>query len=126
MAKNGLRAAGYGSADGPPFSDAVIAKFEQLDTWIHGAFALEQGFIFTAMILAAATVAIIERRFTVAALWFWSGAGLSAVGLMHGYAFTPGDTVIALGPAWPFALGYALVGLVVYSARWTTVPGPEH
>ena len=57
MAKNGLRAAGVGIPGGPPFSAALIPAFQASDTWIGGAFALEQGFIFTAMILSAATVA---------------------------------------------------------------------
>ncbi len=125
MAKNGLRAAGYGSPGGPPFSAALLPAFERTDTWIHGAFAIEQGFIFTAMILAAGTVAIIEQRFVEAALWSWAGAALSAIGLMHGYAFTPGDTVVHLAPAWPWALGYALAGGLFFAARWITVPKGE-
>jgi adenine/guanine/hypoxanthine permease len=122
MAKQGLRAAGHGSPEGLPFGPSVIEAFLRSDTWIHGAFALEQGFIFTAMILAAATVSVIERRFTQAAVWCWSGALLCAAGLMHSYRFTPGDTVVALTPAWPWAAGYAVMGLVFYAARWTTSP----
>ena len=125
MAKNGLRAAGYGSPDGPPFSAALIEAFRASDTWIDGAFALEQGFIFSAMILAAATVAIIERRFVQASIWCGVAAALSAVGLMHSYRFTPTDTVLSLQPAWRWAAGYALMGLVFLSARWLTRPGPE-
>jgi AGZA family xanthine/uracil permease-like MFS transporter len=124
MAKSGLRAAGYGAPGGPPFSSALLPAFERTDTWIHGAFALEQGFIFTAMILSAATVAIIERQFVRAAAWAWAGAALSALGLMHGYAFTPGDTVAHVAPALPWAAGYALLGLVFFAARWITVDGP--
>jgi adenine/guanine/hypoxanthine permease len=126
MAKNGLRAAGVGSPDGPAFAPPLIDAFLGSDTWIHGAFALEQGFIFTAMILAAATVAVIERRFSQAAIWCWAGAALSAIGLMHSYRFTPGDTVVALAPAWPWAAGYAVMGLVFFAARWTTTPGEGH
>jgi adenine/guanine/hypoxanthine permease len=123
MAKNGLRAAGYGSPGGPTFSAALIESFQKSDTWIHGAFALEQGFIFSAMVLAAVTVHVIERRWNHAAVWAFAGAALSATGLMHGYAFTPGDTVVALGPAWPWATGYLIMGLLFFSAKWTTVPG---
>jgi AGZA family xanthine/uracil permease-like MFS transporter len=123
MAKNGLRAAGYGAPGGPPFSESLIAAFERTDTYIGGAFALEQGFIFTSMILAAATVAVIEHRFTQAAVWCWAGSALSLTGLMHGYAFTPGDTVVHLAPALPWALGYAVIGAVFFAARWITEPG---
>ena len=74
------------------------------------------------MILAAATVAVIERRFTTAALWCSAAAALSMAGLMHGYAFTPSDTVIDLAPAWPWAVGYSVMALVFLGARWLTVP----
>lgn len=126
MAKNGLRAAGMGDADGPAFSSALIPAFEKSDTWIHGAFALEQGFIFTSMILAAATVEVIERRFERAAVWCGIAAALSAIGLMHSYVFTTGDTAFALTPAWPWAIGYAVMGVSFLTARWLTVPGEGH
>jgi AGZA family xanthine/uracil permease-like MFS transporter len=121
MAKNGLRAAGVGVPGGPPFSAALIPAFEATDTWIGGAFALEQGFIFTAMILSAATVAIIERRFTRAAAWCALAAGLAACGLVHSYRWTPGDTAIALQPAWEWTAGYGLMALWLLAARWVTI-----
>ncbi len=126
MAKNGLRAAGVGLPGGPPFSEQLIPAFLASDTWIHGAFALEQGFIFTAMILAAATVAILERRFTVAAAWCGVAALLSAAGLMHSYLWTPADTVVHLAPAWPWAAGYAVMALIFLAAPWITVEGDGH
>jgi len=126
MAKNGLRAAGYGAPGGPVFSEALIAAFQRSDTWIAGAFALEQGFIFAAMILAGATVAIIEKKFLHAAGWCFAGSALSAAGLMHSYVFTPGDTALHLAPAWPWAAGYAVMGVVFALARWITVPDAPH
>ncbi len=125
LAKNGLRAAGYGAPGGPVFSADLIPKFLASDTWIQGAFALEQGFIFTAMILAAVTVAVLERRFPVAAAWSLAAAALAAVGLIHSYAFTPADTVISLTPAWPWAAGYAVMAAVFLAARWLTVETEE-
>ncbi|MBM4365844.1 MAG: NCS2 family permease [Deltaproteobacteria bacterium] len=119
MAKNGLRAAGYGSEQ--PFTEALVPKFAASDTWIHGAFALEQGFIFTAMVLAAVTVYIIERRFRVAAGWAALGAVLSATGLVHAYQFTFGDAAMALFPAWEHAIGYAAMALLLLVAEWVTV-----
>ncbi len=119
MAKNGLRAAGYGSEK--PFTEELIGKFAPSDTWIHGAFALEQGFIFTAMVLAAVTVYIIERRFRVAAGWAALGAVLSATGLAHAYQFTFGDAAMALFPAWEHAIGYGVMALLLLVAEWVTV-----
>jgi AGZA family xanthine/uracil permease-like MFS transporter len=126
MAKAGLRAAGTGIPGGPPFSDALLRAFERSDLWIHGAFALEQGFIFTAMILSAATVHVIERRFARASAWCGAGAALSALGLMHSYRFTPGDTALRLAPAWPWAAGYAFLAALFLAARFVTEPGEEH
>jgi AGZA family xanthine/uracil permease-like MFS transporter len=126
MAKNGLRAAGVGMPGGPPFSPALVGAFAASDTWIHGAFALEQGFIFTAMILAATTVALIERRFTAAALWCAAAAILAALGLVHSYRWTPSDTAIALVPAWEWAIGYALMAAWFLAARWLTVESSGH
>jgi len=118
MAKSGLRAAGYGSEGGPSFDDKLLTAFPA-DTFIHGAFALEQGFIFSAMILSATTVYVIERRLAVAAGWCLVGAALSLLGLLHGYAFTPGDTVLAVGhPAWTWCAGYAAMALCFLSARY--------
>ena len=125
MAKNGLRAAGVGSPDGPPFIEELIGKFALTDTWIHGGFALEQGFILVAMILSAASVAIIERTFVRASLWMFTAAGLSATGLIHAYRFTGADAVGALVPAWPWAIGYAVVGLLLLVAPWITVANEE-
>jgi AGZA family xanthine/uracil permease-like MFS transporter len=122
MAKNGLRAAGAGTPEGVPFSPALIEAFQPSDTWIHGAFALEQGFILTSMILSAATVAIIGRRFGTAAVWCATAAILAATGLVHSYRWTGADTAVSLTPAWPWAAGYAIMSLCFLVARRITVP----
>jgi AGZA family xanthine/uracil permease-like MFS transporter len=121
MAKGGLRAAGMG-APGPPFTEELIAKFKVSDIYMDGGFALEQGFIFTSIIWAAATVAIIERSFHKAGLWVLAGALLSAVGLMHGYQFTPGDVVVKLGFAQKWVWGYLAAAAVLFLAPYITEP----
>ncbi len=126
MAKNGLRAAGVGDPGGPPFGPDLLAAFARSDTWIHGAFALEQGFIFSAMILSAITVGILQQRFRVAATWAAIGAALCVAGLMHAYRFTPGDTALDLSPAWPWATGYAVMATILWLAPWITEPGDGH
>lgn len=127
MAKNGLRAAGYGSPGGPAFGPDLIPRFAATDTWIHGGFALEQGFILTAMILSAITVAVIEHQFHRAAAWAGCGALLSACGLLHAYAFASGDTTIDLHPAWPWVVGYGAMATCFLLAPWITEPseGPH-
>jgi len=125
MAKNGLRAAGLGGPAGP-FSETLIGEFQKSDTWIHGAFAIEQGFLFTAMLLSAAVVGVIQRRWAVAAAWCACAALLSAFGLMHSYEWTYGDTALKLTPAWPYVIGYAGMSLLFFTAQWTTEEGGEH
>ena len=120
MAKNGLRAAGVGVPGGPPFGAELLAAFRASDTWIDGAFALEQGFIFTAMILSATIVMVIERQFARGAAWCLLGAILSATGLVHSYRWTPGDTALTLQPAWQWAAGYMLMAAWLLAARHLT------
>jgi AGZA family xanthine/uracil permease-like MFS transporter len=121
MAKSGVRAADYGDAAMPAFSETLLTRFASSDVWIGGAFALEQGCIFTAMILSALTVAIIERQFIQAALWSGTASLLSATGLIHSYRWTPADTALSLTPAWEWTIAYLLMGLVFISARWICV-----
>jgi AGZA family xanthine/uracil permease-like MFS transporter len=125
MAKAGLRAAGVGAPGGPPFSPELLGVFERMDIWFDGALRLEQGFILSSMLLAAATVAVIERQFVRAGLWCMGGAVLSALGLLHSYRWTSSDTVLSLRPAWPFVAGYAVMAVIFVLARWVTVPEPE-
>jgi AGZA family xanthine/uracil permease-like MFS transporter len=116
MAKAGVR------AGGGTFSDALVPAFDAGGVSITGAFALEQGAIFTAMILAAMTVALIERRFSVAAAWCASAALISATGLMHAFRYTQGDTALALTPAWNWAIGYAVMAVIFLLLRVFAVP----
>jgi AGZA family xanthine/uracil permease-like MFS transporter len=122
MAKAGLHAAGVGDPGGLPFSDSLLDAFQRSDVWMRGGFALDQGFIFTAMILSAGTAMIIERHFLRAAAWFGAGAVLSALGLMHSWRLTPGDAVMHLAPAWPYAAGYAFVAALLAAAPLLTEP----
>ncbi len=119
VAKNALRVAGLGTVE-QPFTPELLPTFEQLDTYISGAFALEQGLIFSAMIMAAMTVFIIEREFAKAALWSLLAAALAWVGLMHSYQWSMGDTILHLG--WgagsQWTIGYVLLGILLFYAQW--------
>jgi adenine/guanine/hypoxanthine permease len=119
MAKNGLHAAALWGPPGP-FSEALIGEFRKSDTWIHGAFSLEQGFLFTSILLSAAVVGVIDRKWVTAAAWCAVAALLSVVGLMHSYQWTLDDTVLKLSPAWPFAIGYGAMSILFFTAKWTT------
>ena len=125
VAKNSLRAAGLGTPDAP-FTPDLIDAFKASDTWIDGAFALEQGFIFTAMILAAITVHIIEREFRKASVWALAAAALSVTGLVHSYQWTLGDTALHLTPNWPFAGAYLGLAALLFVAPLLTVETEGH
>jgi AGZA family xanthine/uracil permease-like MFS transporter len=118
LLKAGLRAGGAGSA-AQPFGPQLLVPLQQADVWAAGAFALEQGQIIAAMLLAAMLVYVIEQRFLAAAVTALAAAALSWVGLMHAWRFTLADTV--LQPGWgsgrEWALGY-LAMAVVFLLGW--------
>lgn len=138
--KTTLRAVGYGTSEGLSMSPALIDSTRANNLFLDGGFALEQGFIYSAMILSAMTVHIIDRDFVKASLWSLSAAVLSVLGLMHSWRFTPGDTVVHiplvdyvtgtatstswqdLVPAWPFGVGYFLVFMLLVSTPWIARP----
>jgi AGZA family xanthine/uracil permease-like MFS transporter len=139
IAKTALRSAGFGTASGMALSPALIDAAHANNFFIEGGFAVEQGFIYSAMILSAMTVLVIEGRFAAAAGWSLSAAALSLLGLMHSWQFTPGDTVVnipllealvngreaPLLPAWDYAVAYILVAATLLAARRLTRPsGP--
>ena len=119
LMKAGLRGGGMGT-DERPFTADLIALFQRVDIFAHGAFALEQGFLLTSMIWAALTVEVIERRFLRAAAWAAGGAVLSWVGLMHAYQWSKDDTIQALvpGQAWDWTLAYALLALLLAAGKY--------
>lgn len=120
LMKQALQAAGM------KFSPEMFSAFHQRDNWLDGGFALSEGFIFTSMILAASTVALIERKFFQAASWCGVAAALSAAGFMHSYRFLENDTAMELWkPAWPWVIGYAVMGGVFVLAKWVTVPAKD-
>ena len=80
------------------------------ELYIHGVIALSQGFLLSSMLLTAAVVFMIERRFLSAAGWLAAAAVLSLIGLIHGYELTPQGVryVFGLAAAPGFAVMYAL------------------
>ena len=107
MIETGLRAAGKS------LYDVGLEPFGQTPA-MHGVISLQQGFIFTSMILAAIGVALIERRFRTATLWSLAGAFFSALGIIHAYELTPGGVANRFGllAAPEFFLGYLLLAVL--------------
>jgi len=120
LLKAGLRAGGAGTPT-EPFSSDLISKLLQADVWAGGAFALEQGQIVAAMLLAAMLVYVIDQRFLAATLCALVAAAASWLGLLHAWRFTAADTVFNLG--WgtgaPWALGYLTMAVVFLLGWWS-------
>lgn len=104
MIETGLR------AGGSSLFQAGLAKFAGGSVAIHGIISLERGFIFTSMILAAIGVALIERKFTNAAVWALIAAFFSAAGIIHAYSLGPGGISSRFGllAAPEFVISYSL------------------
>ena len=52
---------------------------------VHGLLALERGYIFTSLIVAATVVCLVDRRLLAAAGWMLAAAALTGLGAMHAY-----------------------------------------
>lgn len=90
------------------------------DLYIYGVIALNQGFLLSAMVLAAILVFIIEREFLRAAGWTVTAMILSAVGLIHAYTLTPAgvQNKFGLAAAPDFALTYGLGAVLLLALHW--------
>jgi AGZA family xanthine/uracil permease-like MFS transporter len=107
MVETGLR------VGGKSLYSVGLAPFGQ-NPAMHGMISLQQGFIFTSMILAAMGVALIERQFKKAAAWSLAAAVFSAIGLIHAYELTPAGVAARFGllEAPEFAASYLLLALL--------------
>jgi AGZA family xanthine/uracil permease-like MFS transporter len=123
--KRTLLAVGYGTP-GHPIPSTLNALFaSRADYYSDGVFAVGEGYIYTCMVLSAATVEIIERRFYRAAGWFAAGGVISLLGLAHNYRITSSDVIGVIGFA-PGAipLAYFIVaGICAFTARFGSRAG---
>jgi AGZA family xanthine/uracil permease-like MFS transporter len=74
----------------------------------YGMVALERGFIFTSMILAAISVFLIDKKFLRAAYWSIAGLVLAFFGVIHTYQFVGNDVTskVAIGEGISYSIGY--------------------
>jgi AGZA family xanthine/uracil permease-like MFS transporter len=112
------------------FSPAINDSFVAVrNIYVDGMFALAQGYLFTCMLLTAATVCIIDRQFNRAGIWFLVGAVLSAVGFIHAHAFVPGDVIADLGVAGlmsnKWMAGYLIMAAIAFAAPYFARQGVE-
>jgi len=121
--KRTLLAMGFGSPDHPIPANLNALFVDRADYYSAGVFAVGEGYIYTCMILSAATVQIIERRFLRAAAWFTIGGVIALLGLTHNYQITGSDVIGVLGFApGSIPLGYFSMAAVCALTGWLTTP----
>ncbi|HEY4260744.1 MAG TPA: NCS2 family permease, partial [Schlesneria sp.] len=99
------------------------------DFVLHGMISLQQGYIFTCMILAAISAFLIDRRFFAAGTWSLVGALCAGLGLTHAYQLFAGNVVDYLfvfsNPTFPGAIVYrswdVAIGYVLMAATFFIV-----
>ncbi|MEE9257427.1 MAG: NCS2 family permease [bacterium] len=90
MSQTALRAAGTN------LHKVGAAAFEGAGFHLGGMIALERGFLFTSMILAAMAAALIDGERLRAAGWA-AAAALSWLGVIHAFEITPGGVISPFG-----------------------------
>ncbi len=117
LLKTGLRIGAQGSNN--PFNIQTISELNKADVWANGAFALEQGLIITAMLLAGIVVYVIEQKFLKASFLAISASILSWIGIIHSWKFTLSDVSfdIGWGSGSSWASGYFLMAIVFLIAN---------
>lgn len=99
------------------------------DLYIHGVFALNQGFLLSSMLLASIMVHVIERQFHRAAAWCAAAGVLAATGLIHAYRLGPFalENHFGVWAAPEFALAYfAGAGVFAALGGWSKKRGVSH
>ncbi len=121
VSTSALRGAGRG------LHEVGAAAFAQAGFHLQGMAALERGFIFTSMILAAMAAALIDRAPARAAGWALLGAGLSWTGVIHAFEITASGVVspFGWGKAPAVAGGYLMMALLfAFAGRQKPKAGP--
>lgn len=117
--KQSLTGAGFGGNALGPFTPELFQQIEaKQGLFLDGVFALEQGYLYTSMILSAALACLIDRKFKTAAGWLVAGAALSLTGFANSYVIQPGDVTGSLQPGWKWVTGYLVMAAVVFAASF--------
>jgi len=123
--KRVLGAVGYGTAD-LPYSEALFSQMTDLgNLFAKGVFALEQGWLYSSIVLTSVMAAIIDKQFNAAMGWLAAGAGLSLMGIIHHFRILDSDITTQLGPAWQWVCGYLLAVGMLYLVKYVFVVKTE-
>ena len=111
--KRCLGAVGYGTEANPYSIELFRDVMTKNNLFAEGVFALEQGWLYSSIVLTATMVAIIDKKLPAALGWLFSGAVLSGVGIIHHYKILDSDITTQFGPNWEMVGGYALAASCV-------------
>ncbi len=127
LVKKTLVSLGFGGADKPFPTDMGNTFVSTTDFFVQGMLSLEQGYVYTSMVLGAATVYIIERQFGRAAIWFLIGAALSGIGFIHSFVIEQADVVGRIGFFFtaPATMAYLLLAAVTWLLPRFSEADPE-
>lgn len=132
------------AANGKTLQDMLAARStaEINGFGLHGLISLQQGYIFTCMVLSAISANLIDRRFFPAACWAALGALFAAIGMTHAYELTRNDVAYLfafanpIAPAsivyrsWDAAIGYLLAAALFFAlhllSRHRELPTASH
>lgn len=117
IVKRVLSSVGYGSEDMPFSTELFTMMTEKGNLFAKGIFALEQGWLYTSIVMTSVMVAIIDRKFTAMMGWLAAGGGLAFMGIAHNFKILNTDITTKLGPAWEWVLGYLLALIMLYLVR---------
>ena len=123
IVKRVLGSTGYGTPEKPYTGELIQALTQDGNLYAKGVFALEQGWIYTSVVLASVTVAIVDKRFFSFLGWMAAAGVLSMIGIIHNYKILDTDITTQLGPAWNWVLGYTITLLILALVRYTLVLG---
>jgi AGZA family xanthine/uracil permease-like MFS transporter len=114
--KKSLVSLGFGGPDNPFPPDLHETFVSSTDLFLAGIFSLEQGYIYSSMVIASATVYIIDQNFEKAALWFLIGAILSSIGFIHSFSIEQADVVGQIGLFFTSSstIAYILLATITY------------
>lgn len=95
----------------------LVEKLERSGLYLTGVFALNQGFLISAMTLSAVMAHITDRRLFQAGCWTLATAALSFAGVIHAYELTPFGlrNVYGINAAPPFSIAYFVGAIILFA-----------
>jgi adenine/guanine/hypoxanthine permease len=105
----------------------AASKFSPNDIALAGVFALNQGFILSAMLFASLLVYATERQWLRVAAWALAGSLAAWFGVIHAWDLTPLglEVKLAWGAAPGFAIAYLGVAVLALALSRLGTPPPE-